>query len=159
MTATGPGFLLGALLAGRVTRRFGVGPSLVATALLFGVTRLALPPAAGPLAVVAPILAAVNLASGVGAQINAIGQISLRQAIVPDRLLGRVNASMRFIAWSTAPLGGLLGGLLGEAIGLRPTLGVAAILAFLAPLGVWFSPLRTLRELPERGAQATAPAS
>ncbi len=149
LTAMGPGFLLGALAAERVGRRFGVGPTLVGTAIAFGLTRLALALAGGPPAVAVPLLAGIYLISGFTAQINAITTLSLRQAISPDRLLGRVNASIRFIAWSTAPLGGLIGGLLGERAGLRPALAVAAILAFLVPLAIWYSPLRTLRELPE----------
>ncbi len=80
---------------------------------------------------------------------RAVAPLSLRQAITPDRLLGRVNAGVRFIAWSTAPLGGLLGGLLGERVGLRPALAVAAVLALLVPLCIWCSPLRTLRGLPK----------
>ncbi len=158
LAAAGPGFLLGALLTERLGRQFGVGRILIGGAVVFSLTRLALPLAGGPLAVVVPLLAGANLLGGITGQINAINSVSLRQAITPDRLLGRVNASIRFIAWSIAPLGGLLGGLLGERISLRGILGVATALAFALPVVFWYSPLRTLRELPEHGEQpATTP--
>jgi MFS family permease len=77
-----------------------------------------------------------------------ITQVSLRQAITPHRLLGRMNASMRFLVWGTMPIGSLLGGLLGEVIGLRMTLLVAALGGFLAVLPVLFSPVRHLKTQP-----------
>src|SRR5438132_436716 len=77
-----------------------------------------------------------------------INQVSLRQAITPDRLQGRMNASMRFIVWGTIPLGALLGGGLGQAIGMWPTLVAMALCSLLAPLWVLFSPVRQLRVQP-----------
>ena len=71
----------------------------------------------------------------------------LRQSICPERLLGRMNASMRFIAWGTMPIGALLGGALGSTIGLRPALLISATGSSLAFLWVYFSPLRGLREV------------
>jgi hypothetical protein len=59
-----------------------------------------------------------------------------------------MNATMRFLVWGTMPLGGLIGGALGEAIGVRPTLWVAGIGGSFAFLPVLLSPLRTARELP-----------
>ena len=76
-------------------------------------------------------------------------QVSLRQAITPDHLLGRMNASIRFIGWIAAPLGALMGGVLGESIGLHATLVIAALGGVLGFLWVWFSPLRTCRERPQ----------
>lgn len=149
LTATGPGFLLGALMTGWLGQRFGLGPVLLGAGFAYSLTRLALPFAYGPPGIIILALAGANLISGITGQINAITSVSLRQTMTPDRMLGRVNASIRFIAWSTAPLGGLIGGVLGERIGLRPALGVAASLAFVVPLCIWYSPLRTLRQLPE----------
>jgi hypothetical protein len=77
-----------------------------------------------------------------------INQVSLRQAITPHRLLGRMNASMRFLVWGTMPIGSLLGGFLGEIIGLRATLLVGALGTFLSVLPVLFSPVRGLKEQP-----------
>jgi predicted MFS family arabinose efflux permease len=86
--------------------------------------------------------------SGVTNPVYNVNQVSLRQAITPDRLQGRMNASMRFIVWGTIPLGALLGGSLGEALGIRPTIAVMAICGLLAPFWVVLSPVRQLRAQP-----------
>ncbi len=78
-----------------------------------------------------------------------ITQVSFRQGLTPESLLGRMNATMRFFVWGTIPIGAFLGGVLGSTIGIRPTLLVAAIGGSLALLPVFFSPLRTMRELPK----------
>jgi predicted MFS family arabinose efflux permease len=77
-----------------------------------------------------------------------ITQVSLRQAITPHRLQGRMNASMRFLVWGTMPIGSIIGGYLGEIIGLHATLWVGTIGNFLSVLWVLFSPVRDLREQP-----------
>ena len=76
-------------------------------------------------------------------------ETSLRQTITPERLLGRMNATMRFLVWGTMPIGSLLGGALGAAIGLRPTLWVAAIGGASAFVPVLLSPVRSLDRMPE----------
>ena len=81
-------------------------------------------------------------------------QVSLRQAIVPDRLQGRMNATMRFAVWGTLPLGALLGGALGEAIGLRPVLALGVLGVLLGSLCVLLSPLR--REYGRQPARAAS---
>jgi MFS family permease len=77
-----------------------------------------------------------------------VAQLSYRQAICPPELLGRMNAAVRWIVWGTLPLGALLGGALGSLIGIRPTLWVGAVGAWAAGLWVFFSPLRTMRDVP-----------
>jgi MFS family permease len=97
----------------------------------------------GPIALVGPlaqpgwlvVLVIVSIASGeFGQIIYAITNVSLRQRLCPDRMLGRVNATMRFLIMGLFPLGALLGGILGEVIGLRGTLWVAGGIIVLAPL-------------------------
>jgi hypothetical protein len=85
---------------------------------------------------------------GYGAVVYNVAQVSFRQAICPDRLLGRMNASIRFLVWGTIPLGGLAGGALGEWIGLRNTIWVAAIGGIAAVAWLLLSPLRTMRDIP-----------
>ena len=69
-----------------------------------------------------------------------VNQVSLRQAITPDRLLGRMNASMRFLVWGTIPIGSLIGGFLGDAIGLRPTIILSAVLGVaVVPVGLFLA--------------------
>jgi hypothetical protein len=83
------------------------------------------------------------------AMIFFINYLSLRQAVTPDRLLGRVTATMICLTVSTAPLGGLAGGWVAEHYGLRSAMLMAGIGALLlAPLVTWLSPLRRMRELP-----------
>jgi MFS family permease len=84
-----------------------------------------------------------------GAVVYNINQVSFRQGITPDRLLGRMNATMRFLVWGTLPLGGLIGGLLGQNIGVRETVWIGAIGGMFAFLPVFFSPLRHATELPK----------
>jgi MFS family permease len=85
---------------------------------------------------------------GVGIVYYNVAQVSFRQALTPTRLLGRMNATMRFLVWGTIPLGGLLGGVLGTSIGLRPTLWVCAVGEVSATLWVVTSPLFRMRETP-----------
>ncbi len=78
-----------------------------------------------------------------------VNQVSLRQAITPERMQGRMNATMRFIVWGTIPIGTLVGGILGGLIGLQATIWVAGIGSFVGFLPVLFSPVRTLERIPE----------
>ena len=86
--------------------------------------------------------------SSVLVPIYGVTSLSLRQTITPDHMQGRVNATNRFLQWGTLPIGSLMGGTLGGAIGLRPTIGLAVLGTILAV--VWFalSPVRSLRQPP-----------
>jgi MFS family permease len=141
------GFLVGAALSSRISAWLGVGPTLVAAAALVGWPLLLIPLA--PRDVALPVfVAAFGLASFAGVIYNVVG-ISLMQAITPDRLLGRMNASRRFVVWGTIPLGSLTGGALASLIGLRETLFVGAIGASVAFVPVLFSPIRSIDRIPE----------
>jgi MFS family permease len=146
LAAGSAGGVLGALTAGRWIRGLGQGRTVVTALLVTGPVALALPlttPGAG-LAWFALGMAAVAY----GGVVYNVAQVSFRQSVCPDRLLGRMNASIRFLVWGTIPLGGLLGGALGELIGLRATLLVTAVGMALSPVWVLASPLRRLRDLP-----------
>src|SRR3954470_14194476 len=99
------GFLVGAVLSPRVVRLFGVGPTIIWSILLSGIGGL-LTPLATP-AVAIPWLVAGTFFYAAGGPVYNINQVSLRQAITPHRLQGRMNASMRFVVWGTLPLGSL----------------------------------------------------
>ena len=93
-----------------------------------------------------------------------VAQLSFRQAICPAELLGRLNAAIRWIVWGTLPLGGVIGGALGSAAGIRTTLWIGAAGAWLSGLWVLFSPLRAMRDVPavdyaadDRGPGETPP--
>jgi MFS family permease len=140
------GFLVGALLPDRAQRRIGLGPTIVASAALDGLALFLVPlaPAAMPI----PFLVASGVLLGIGQVVYNVSQVSLRQAITPDNMLGRMNATMRFIVFGTMPVGAVIGGILGGAIGLRETLFVSATGSLAACLFVLFSPVRTLRTIP-----------
>jgi MFS family permease len=148
LAATGPGGLLGALFASRVGRWLGLGPTIVGAVLVGGIGWWLVPLASGPPTVAALMLAAGFFVASLGGPLYNINQVSLRQAITPHRLLGRMNATMRFLVWGTMPIGSLLGGYLGTTIGLRPTLAITAVGSSLAFLWVFLSPVRQLRFAP-----------
>jgi len=141
------GWLLGALSAPRLQARFGVGTTTLLAAGLFGPPWLLIPLAPSDNAL--PFLVVAIVIGGLAGVVYNITQVSLRQAITPERLQGRMNAVMRFIVWGALPLGSLVGGALASSIGIRNTLFVSAIGASFAILPIWFSPIRTLRDIPE----------
>ena len=142
------GFLVGALASGRASQRLGLGWAIIGGVLLAAVSDLLVPLAGGATIVVAVILIASQFCFGLGLTMYNIGQVSLRQAVTPDALQGRMNGTMYVIGMGSVPLGGLLGGALGEMIGLRGTLVVAAVGEIMAAAWLVRSPLRRLREQP-----------
>ncbi len=78
--------------------------------------------------------------------------VSLRQALTPARLQGRVNATMYVLTWGAVPLGGLLGGALGQVLGLRPTIFLTATCHLAAVFLVLLSPVCALRAMPDTAA-------
>jgi predicted MFS family arabinose efflux permease len=80
--------------------------------------------------------------------IENIVQVSYRQRVTPDVLLGRMNATVRFLMWGAIAIGSALSGVLAEGIGLRTALWIGAIGYALAWLPIFFSPLRAMRDLP-----------
>jgi MFS family permease len=151
------GFLLGAFSAQRIAKRVGIGPAIIGSIGLSSPVWLLIPlatPSTG-----FAILVVTGFITGFGGMaVYNINQVSLRQAITPLRMQGRMNATMRFMVWGTLPIGSFVGGILGNTIGLRPTLWVAAIggiFSFVPPL---FSPVRTLQTIPELAEETPAEA-
>jgi predicted MFS family arabinose efflux permease len=142
----GVGGVLGALTASRIASWLGQGRTIWVSLLVTSPFML-LAPLTGR-GWLLSLYAIAWLVSGFGGVVYNIAQVSYRQAICPDRLLGRMNASVRFMVWGTLPLGALVGGVLGDVIGIRATMWVGAIGVLLSPLPVLLSPLRKLRDLP-----------
>ncbi|MGI8553357.1 MAG: MFS transporter [Dehalococcoidia bacterium] len=138
--------LAGALLAQWSIRRLGSGPAMICGLLLAGLGSLFVPLAHGATLVAVVLLVAQQLVADGGATVFVIGEQSLRQTLAPNRLLGRVNASIRFTSLGLSMVGLLLSGLLGETIGLRLTLVVGAGVMFFGALLLLLSPLRRLKE-------------
>ncbi|PLT48024.1 major facilitator superfamily MFS_1 [Paenibacillus pasadenensis] len=143
------GALLGSLAAGRIHARLRTGSVLLGSILLACIAPLLVPLASGPLPLSVPLLILSFFLSGFGVVISNIHIISLRQTVTPEHLLGRMNASYRFVVTGTAPIGALLGGWLGTGIGLRLTLAVGAAGTLAAVLWIFFSPVPRLDGLPD----------
>ena len=141
------GALVGAVFAGRVSQRVGIGHTLVLSAVLSGSGMLLIPLAPQDIAV--PFVLASGIFVGFGIILYNVNAISLMQALTPERMLGRMNASRRWIVWGTIPLGNLVGGVLAETIGLRETILVGAVGASCCFVFLLPRPLRTIQRLPE----------
>ena len=146
MSTAAIGGLLGSLVASKLAARWGQGPTIWISIALSLPTSFVAPFVHRDWTLV--LLAAAFVVFWATVVVYNITQVSFRQGLCPPRLLGRMNATMRFLVWGTMPLGGLIGGALGEKIGVRETLLVAAIGGCVAVLPVYFSPLRHMRELP-----------
>ncbi|MBF8188386.1 MFS transporter [Nonomuraea sp. K274] len=152
MAAGGLGGITGALVNARLARWLGQGPTMwlgiaVPVPLMFALPWMEADWRLG-------LFALSEFGIGAGTVVYNVTQVSFRQSITPAPLLGRMNATIRFFVWGTLPLGGLLGGVLGEVIGIRNTLLVAACGGGLAVLWLLTSPLRTMRELPAASVDA-----
>ena len=141
------GSVVAALVANRLQQALGVGRAILLPIVIAQVGLLAYPlaPRSFPL----PVLIAGNLLFGFGAVAYNIAQVSLRQAITPERLQGRMNAAMRWIVWGTIPLGTMAGGGIATAWGLRAALWVGGIGSLFTFLPIALSSVRSIRELPE----------
>lgn len=155
-TVSGAGGLVGAAIARRVADWIGQGPAIWLSAAV-----------TSPFALLMPLMAAPGwrlwvaalggFVVSIGVVVYNVTQVSFRQALTPDAMLGRMNATVRFLVFGTMPLGGVLGGWLGEWLGIRTALLISVLGTCLAFLPVFLSPLRRMRTLPTT-AQAPAPA-
>jgi MFS family permease len=142
------GSLLAAFTSNRISRRFGIGPTSIVMAALFGPASLLIAFAPHGNAAI-PFLVLAVFVFGFSVVVYNITQVSYRQAICPPRLQGRMNSVMRFIVWGTIPLGSLASGALASVIGLQETIIVGAIGGGGSFLWLLLSPQRRLREMPE----------
>jgi MFS family permease len=145
----GAGCVLAAATAERLSKRFGVGTVIVHGLFMTALGWQAFGLVAGSPGFATIALGLAMLVFDFGAVLYAINYLALRQAITPDRLLGRMTATMRFLTVAAAPLGSLAGGALATAVGLRATLLTIGALGLALTAGaVYWSPVRRHRELP-----------
>jgi MFS family permease len=147
------GALVAAILAKRIGSRLGVGRTILLGTLADSLPLVLVPLA--PTSFPIPFLVVAFTFVGFGVVLYNVNAISLTQALTPERLLGRVNASRRFIVWGTIPLGNLAGGALATWIGLRPTLFVGTLATLLAVLPIALSPVRSIAEMPTQVEETT----
>jgi MFS family permease len=141
------GWLVGAVFAGRVTTRLGVGRTLAGSVLLFGPSWSLV--AVAPEDASIPFLIAAQLTGSAAGVLYNITTVTLRQSVTPDRLQGRTVGAIRTVVWGVTPLGGLAGGALAATLGLRPTIWAAAAGSAAAALPILLSPARSLERMPE----------
>jgi len=145
----GVGCVIAAASAEKLSARFGVGTVIVHGLMLTAVGWQAFGLVSGPVWFATLALGIAMLLFDFGAVLYAINYLALRQAITPDRLMGRMTATMRFLTVAAAPLGSLAGGALATAVGLRNTLLTVGVMALVLTAGaVLWSPVRRHRTLP-----------
>jgi MFS family permease len=142
------GGLLGAVFSARIAKSVGEGTVLPLAAVVIGfaVLGLALMPVFPGAAI--PILIVSEFVFSFSVLVYNIAQVTFRQRICPPPLLGRMNASIRFVVWGVLPIAGLASGLLSTGLGVEATILIGGAGSVLAAVFVVFSPLLGMRELP-----------
>jgi MFS family permease len=140
------GVLVGAATASATGKRLGIGPTLALAMAVAPLSWMLMALAQPPTALA--FLALFGIAHGVSSMTSAINYVSLRQAITPADLQGRVNATGRWISWTAIPFGALAGGVVATLIGIRITLVIGSAFALLAVPLLLFSPLGSVRAIP-----------
>jgi len=147
------GAVLGALVSSRIVSSLGLGKTIVVSAALSSVPTmlmvLAFPENA--IFVLIPIWFAIGLLSVV----YNVNQVSLRQSITPDHLQGKMNATMRFLVWGVFPIGGFIGGVLGDTLGLRTTILISGIGTLTSVFWVLLSPVKGVASIPEDAVESS----
>jgi predicted MFS family arabinose efflux permease len=142
------GFLLGTVIRPVVTKRLGLFRAILVSAALMAIN------IATPLTILSHaflVVAVIGLLAGIMLPIYNINQVSLRQTIVPDRVQGRMNATVRTINWGTVPIGAIIGGTLGLVVGITGTILIGGALQGAAVVWIMSNHVIHLREMPKPG--------
>jgi predicted MFS family arabinose efflux permease len=143
---------LGAMIAGRLPR-FGIGAVMVVSLLLAAIGQAFVPLATAANAIGVLFLVGQQIVADSALTVYDINQVSLRQAIAPPHVLGRVNASVRVTEFGAVLLGTVIAGYIGETVGLRETLWLGVALSFLAAVALALSSVRAVRCIPESAVE------
>ena len=146
--AGGAGALIGALITEPLNRRFGVGPTMVAGQLFFGVTGLLVPLAVVVPSYALPLVIGAEFLAYLGEMPFFLNGMTLLQSQSPDALRGRVVSTRKFVSWGVQPFGSLAGGVLGGLITVPLTLVVGEIGILATAIWLLLNPLRALRTIP-----------
>ena len=149
-SVTAVGGMVGGLLAGRLARWIGGARIIWLSILVLGAPEVLVPLATPGWGLV--LYAVGYFCISVEAVVYNTAQVTYRQAICPPEMLGRMNASVRFLVWGSLPVGAAVGGVLGTQFGIRDTMWVAVIGGWAAGFWVLFSPLRAMRDFPVNDA-------
>jgi MFS family permease len=143
------GGLVGAVATPHIVRRIGEARAIPVSAIAFSVAGLFLPVAAAVPALAFPLLVVQGFIGMFTVLLYNIVQVTFRQRITPKRLLGRMNASIRFCVWGVMPLAALAAGVLGTWLGVVPTMWIGAIGGLASALFVVIGPFWTMGALPD----------
>ena len=146
------GGILGALVAPPLERAIGIGPSVVLGSVLFPAPLILVPIASGSELRIGVMLGTAEFFSAVGVMIFDVSAASMLFLRTPDRIRARTAGTFRFVNYGIRPIGALLGGALGTAIGLQTTLWIGVLGALLGVVWLFFSPIPRLREAPAEAA-------
>ena len=150
------GGVIGSLFAVRFARRFGQGPTLVGTVIVSGLTMSLLPlTLLAPSSWAIPLLMATWFVMSFAAIMWNVIQVTARQRLCPRPLLGRMNASIRFVVWGIMPISALAAGWLGTVIGTVGAVWVGVAIASLSVLPILLSPYARMREFPVRPSESS----
>jgi MFS family permease len=149
----GAGALLGAVTAGRIPTRVGIGRTIVGAAFLGAPLNLLVPLASRETALL--LIGGGGFVSGWANVVYNVSQVSLRQAITPEPMLGRMNATMRFIVWGTIPVGQIVGGTIATLFGTVTAIWIGVIGGLFAFVPVLLSPVRSLKTIPDAEPEPT----
>lgn len=149
------GGLLGAAITGPISRRIGIGPAVILGLVIFPAPLILVPLAMGPQPLVLALLFAAEFVSALGVMILDITAGSVQIAATPVSMLAVVSGFRRTVNYGIRPVGALIGGALGTVLGVHPALWIASLGALLGVVWVVFSPVRTMRVLPEERAIPT----
>ncbi|MDH3364685.1 MAG: MFS transporter [Thermoplasmata archaeon] len=149
------GAVVGAIISARIVSAIGLGKTIVISAVLSGIPIILMVLAYPSNAI--PILMPLWFVNGLLMVVYNVNQVSLRQAITPIHLQGKMNATMRFLVWGVFPIGGLIGGYLGETFGMRTTILISGIGTLFSVVWVALSPVMKTTSIPEgeEGSPAT----
>ncbi|HEY4025110.1 MAG TPA: MFS transporter [Candidatus Dormibacteraeota bacterium] len=148
------GGLIGSLITAPLGRRIGIGPAFLLGCILFPAPLLLVPLAGGPMPVVLALLFLSQFGAGLGVMILDISVGAIFAALIPDQLRARVAGAYSVVNYGVRPVGALLGGALGAAIGTRPTLLLVTIAAIAGFLWLLPSPIRRMKTLPDSAKMA-----
>lgn len=143
------GGIVGAFLAVRVERLIGLGPAYTLGCVLFPLPLVLVPLASGSETRIVAMLGLAEFFCSVGVMVLDVNGNSMSFLRTPDRLRSRMSGTYRFVNYGVRPLGALLGGALGTAIGLQTTLWIGVLGALAGVLFLFFSPIPRLREVAE----------
>lgn len=152
----GFGSLIGSVIAAPLAHRFGVGPTILWGAIGFGISSIFVPIAILVPSIALPLVVIAELGAWLTLQVYNVTRFSLRQALTPDHLLGRVASSTMTIIGGVNMVGYLLGGAIGQVFSVHTALIAGSIGMLVAAWWIWDSPVPAIRDMPGHvdGAQA-----